>query len=45
MARYNRYIQHMAYSAPWLVRSGRVASDPGFLARTTARLAIGRRVI
>ena len=21
---YNRYIQHMAYSGPWLVRSGRV---------------------
>ena len=34
---YNRYIQHMAYSAPWLVRSGRVGSDPEFLARTTER--------
>jgi hypothetical protein len=32
---YNRYIQHMAYSAPWLVRSGRVRCDPAFLARTT----------
>eukprot|EP01046_Picozoa_sp_COSAG06_P041688 COSAG06_NODE_5204_length_3641_cov_61.025936_3_plen_300_part_00 len=32
---YNRYIQHMAYSAPWLVRSGRVSNDAAFLARTT----------
>jgi ectoine hydroxylase-related dioxygenase (phytanoyl-CoA dioxygenase family) len=34
---HNRYIQHMIYSGPWLVRSGRTGSDPEFLERTTER--------
>ena len=44
---YNRYIQHMAYSAPWLVRSGRVRSDPEFLARTTPlrRMLLGETAV
>jgi ectoine hydroxylase-related dioxygenase (phytanoyl-CoA dioxygenase family) len=35
--RHNRYIQHMIYSGPWLVRSGRTDNDPAFMARTTER--------
>jgi len=34
---YNRYIQHMIYSGPWLVRSGRTGSDPKWLEQTTER--------
>ena len=33
----NRYIAHMVYSPPWLVRSGRMESCPEFEARTTER--------
>lgn len=34
---HHRYIQHMIYSGPWLVRSGRTDNDPAFMARTTER--------
>ena len=35
---HGRYMQHMAYAAPWLVRFGRTAAtDPAFLERTTSR--------
>ena len=34
---HGRYMQHMAYAAPWLVRFGRTATDPAFLERTTPR--------
>lgn len=38
---YNRYIQHMAYSAPWLVRSGRVRHDPAALTTPRRQMLLG----
>jgi hypothetical protein len=34
---YDRYNMHFIYSPPWLRRSDREATDPAFIARTTAR--------
>jgi ectoine hydroxylase len=34
---YDRYNMHFIYSPPWLRRSDREATDPGFLASTTPR--------